>query len=131
MNMKKVLVVAMLLLIGSFTLDAVAQEAIKALVKKCENMESVNISTVRDRNKETKKVSRSVISISINKSDTALINEFIAAFEKDKIYADKEIENKTKGEVSSLFYQFGNTSYSLSLSKSGSASVSIIQKGED
>ena len=81
--MRKVITITLLLFAGSFIICLSAQENIKALVKKCENMSSVDMSYIINKDPETKKVQNSITTITI-KNDQNLIKDFIAAFEKDK-----------------------------------------------
>jgi hypothetical protein len=128
MKTRHLIAAAILLITGSLSADLSAQETLKALVKKCESMDNVNTSVVRNRNKQTKKLEKEIISLNFS-NNQALVNEFIAAFEKDKLMADKEIEGTNNGRKT-LFYRFGDTSYSFSQLNEGSASVSVIQKDE-
>ncbi|MDR0748215.1 MAG: DUF5024 domain-containing protein [Tannerellaceae bacterium] len=128
MKTRHLIAAAILLITGSLSANLPAQETLKALVKKCESMDNVNTSVVRNRNKQTKKLEKEIISLNFS-NNQALVNEFIAAFEKDKLMADKEIEGKNNGKKT-LFYRFGDTSYSFSQLNEGSASVSVIQKDE-
>jgi hypothetical protein len=129
MKTRHLIAVAILLLTGSLANGLSAQETLKALVKKCQNMENVSVSVVRNKNKETKKPEQAITSISFN-DNQALENEFIAAFEKDRALADQEIENKSNGRITNMFYRFGEVSYSFSHDDDGSASVSVIEKYE-
>ncbi|MDH6306505.1 putative membrane-anchored protein [Parabacteroides sp. PF5-5] len=130
MKTKRLIVVAILLIAGSLSTELFAQDAIKALVQKCENMENVNVNIVRNRNKETRKVERTITSISFSNNE-ALVNEFIAAFNKDKEMTDQEIENRSNGKVNNIFYRFGNTSYSFTQGEEGSGSISIIERSDN
>jgi hypothetical protein len=130
MRTKNVWIVAIMLLVGSFSVNLTAQETIEALVKKCESMESVNIRIVRNRDK-AKKITESVVQIIIPaQSDQALIDSFVAAFRKDREMANEEIENIEKGKLVRLFYRFDKRTYSLSIQGDGSAKVSIIDQGD-
>ncbi len=131
MKKKSLILIAIMLIAGSISTEVFAQEAIKALVKKCENMQNVNINIVRSRNKDTKKLERVVKNISFS-NDKILADEFIAAFEKDREMADKEIENMSNGKLDNLFYRFGNSSYSFSYDKEGgSVSITVIEREDD
>ena len=127
MKTKSLIVAAIFLVVGSFSMDMFAQDALKALVQKCENMENVNVNVVRSRNKETRKLERLVTSISFS-DNQALVNEFIAAFNKDKDMADQEIENRSGGKITNVFYIFGDRSYSFSQDDDGSASITVIER---
>jgi hypothetical protein len=126
MKTRSLIAVAILLLTGSLAADLSAQETLKALVKKCENMENVDINVVRKRDEKTRALERTVTSIRIN-NNQALVNEFIAAFEKDKEMADQEIENKSNGKIKNIHYRFGDASYSFSPGSNGSASITVIE----
>ena len=128
MNTNRLIVVLILFIAGCFSMELSAQEALKALVKKCENMGNVNLSIVRNKNKETKKVTQVITGISFNNNE-ALVKEILAAFNNDKDMADQEIEDRTNGRINSLFYSFGSTSYSFSVDENGNGSLSVIDKG--
>jgi hypothetical protein len=127
MKTRSLIAAAILLITGSLTADLFAQETLKALVKKCENMDNIDINIVRDRNKETREIQRVITSISFS-GNQALANDFIAAFDKDKGTADQEIENKSNGKITNIFYRFGDISYSFSQDDDGSISISVIEK---
>lgn len=130
MKTKQLIAVLVLFIAGGFSMDLSAQETLKALVVKCENMENVNVNIVRNKDKETKKVSRVITSISFSNND-ALVKEILAAFNRDKDVADQEIENRSNGRVNNLFYRFGSTSYSFSEDGNGSGSLSVIAKADE
>ena len=123
---RNVWIMTLLFIMGSFSMELVAQDNLNALVKKCETMSSVNLNVIRERNEKTKKLETSVITISFE-SNKALVSEFLDAFRKDMENARQVIENKSaKGEYS-LFFQFENVSFSISYGgKEGFASISVI-----
>jgi hypothetical protein len=125
MKTRSLIAAAILLLGGSLSADLFAQETLKALVKKCESMENVNINVVRSKNKETREPEKEIINISFV-NNQALVDEFIAAFAKEKELADQEIENKSNGKITNLFYRFGDVSYSFSQHDETGASVSVM-----
>lgn len=127
MKTKKLIAILSLIISGGFFMDLPAQETLKALVKKCENMNDVQVSIVRDKDKSTRKVRQVITSISF-KNNPGLVKEILNAFEKDKDMADQEIENRSNGRIN-LFYQFGSTSYSFSEGGEESASLSVIEQG--
>ncbi|MDR1203802.1 MAG: DUF5024 domain-containing protein [Tannerellaceae bacterium] len=129
MKTRNLIAVAILLITGSLATDLFAQETLKALVKKCENMENVSVNVVRNRNKETREMQRAITNISFN-SNQALVNEFIAAFDKDKEMADQEIENKSNGKITNIFYRFGDVSYSFTQGDNGGASISVMENND-
>lgn len=124
------IVVLILFIAGCFSTDLSAQETLKALVKKCENMENVDLSIVRNKDEKTRKVTQVITGISFNNNE-ALVKEILDAFNKDKAMADQEIESKKGGKVSSLFYRFGSTSYSFSEKGTGGGSLSVIEHGDN
>ncbi|MDR2919154.1 MAG: DUF5024 domain-containing protein [Tannerella sp.] len=130
MKTSQLIVVLVLLVAGCFSMDLSAQETLKALVKKCENMENVNVNIVRNKDKTTRKVSKVITSISFSNNEV-LVKEILAAFNKDKDMADQEIENRSNGRVNNLFYRFGSVSYSFSEDGNGSGSLSVIGKGDE
>lgn len=130
MKTSQLIAVLALFIAGSFSMDLSAQETLKALVKKCENMENVNVSIVRNKDKTTRKVSQVITSISFSNNEE-LAKEILAAFNKDKDVADQEIENRSNGRVNNLFYRFGSTSYSFSEDGNGGGSLSVIDKGNE
>ena len=127
MKTKSLIVTVIFLVAGNFSMDLFAQESLKALVQKCENMENVNINVVRKRNTETRKLERQITTVSFG-DNQALVNEFIAAFDKEKEKADQEIENRSGGKITNIFYRFGDVSYSFSQGDDGSASITVIEK---
>lgn len=130
MKSGKVLAVAALLLVGSVLTGVQAQEHLKALVKKCESLDKVDMDVIYDKNRETKKTEKVIKSLSF--TDAQLMNEFLAAFEKDKEAAYKVIETKKKGKIQPSYYCFfsgtTDTAYSFDVRDSGKVSVSVIEK---
>ena len=122
---------------GSFLINISAQDALKAIAKKCETLENVDVSVVRNRNKETKKVEMYIMSVNIKnnesvkkeivKENDALKKEILAAFEKDRINADQEVEDRKNGKIRELLLRFGSSSYTFSESHSGNFSFSVIE----
>lgn len=123
--MRNLFIAAMLLLTGSLTTEMVAQDAIAAVVKKCESQKDVDIHKARSRDKDSKEVTREVTTITI-KNNPSLANEFIAAFNKDKANALDEAESSANGKVTHLFYRFDNVSYSYLLSDDGNVMISVM-----
>ena len=130
MKTNRLFITVVLIITGSFFMNISAQEALKAIVKKCESMDNVNLNIVRNRDKETKKVTRVITSINF-KDNEALKKEILSAFEKDRDMADKEIENRQSGRISNMFFRFGQVSYSFSESESGMFSLSVIENYSD
>lgn len=122
-------IVVIFVIAGCFSTELVAQEAIKALVKRCETMNNVDVNIVRRKNKDSKELNRSIINISFNNNE-ALVQEIVAAFNKDRNAADEEMENRSNGKVNNLTLRFGQTRYSFTQSNNGDASISVIEQEE-
>jgi hypothetical protein len=129
----------LMLLAEFFSAEAYAQEAIKALIKKCETMETVDINIVLRRNKDTKKVIRSVITLQI-KSNPALVKEFQDAFQKvsgndfskSQDAPDREIITRRGGKIVNLMYTYGNVSYDFTVEPNGqNARVGVTERNEE
>ena len=134
------LMVAVLLTAGSFTMSSFAQENIKALIQKCENMDNVELNIVRNKgtsqgtqasslmssmlldSKEIGFISffrpgmvvRSITTVTL-KSTPAFEKELVAAFHKDREKAIQEIEQKKDGKITHMHYQFENGDYSFTV----------------
>gem|GEM_PF-1197800 len=105
--MKKIITITLFLFTGSFIICLSAQDNIKALMKRCENMSSVDMSYIINKDPETKKVQNNITTITI-KNDPSLVKDFIAAFEKDKDNA-YSISGSVKNGVSTPSnYKFSN-----------------------
>ncbi|MDR3062002.1 MAG: DUF5024 domain-containing protein [Dysgonamonadaceae bacterium] len=114
MKLRNVLFITIILIVGCLSNDLMAQDALKAMIKKCESLDNVEMSVVRKKNKETLKVEQSITTITINVSNKALIDEFIAACEKDEPSAYEVIYSKKKGKVIPQFFRFKNVNFSFS-----------------
>ncbi|MDH6534433.1 DUF5024 domain-containing protein [Parabacteroides sp. 52] len=126
MKTKHFLLIALLLITGSVCSEIYGQTHIKALVKKCETMDNVELSRVRDRD-PAKNRQRTVTSIMF-KNNEELLDLFIEAAKKDEADATQIIESKVNGKMVPSFYRFGNTSFSISQKKDGNAvSISFIE----
>ncbi|MDR0758019.1 MAG: DUF5024 domain-containing protein [Tannerella sp.] len=138
MKTKIGLLIGLMWLLGSFSMESSAQEAIKALIKKCETLETVDVNIIRHRDRNTKEVTRSVTSIQIH-SNPALVKEFQDAFQKayddfskDKKVADREIITRRGGKIVNLQYRYGNVDYSFSVDNDGQdANVSVIERWDE
>lgn len=123
--MRTLFIAAVVLLAGSMATEMTAQNAIAAVVKKCESMKDVNINKVRSRDKDSKELTREITNIMIS-NNPALVNEIVAAFAKDGENALHSSESSSNGKVTSIFYRFENASYSFSQSDDGNATVTVI-----
>lgn len=119
------LVLIVLLCLGSMATEVRAQENIKALMQKCESMEDVQMSRIR--NKSGGGTEKVILSLSF-KNNPQLLNAFAEACKKDEENASQIIESKVNGKLVPTFYKFGKASFSLSIDKEGTgASVSWIE----
>jgi esterase/lipase len=132
MKTSRLIITGVLIITGSFFVNLSAQEALKAIVKKCENMDGVKTSviknnTVKVSNQVTSKEKKSIIDIRFANNEE-LKKEILVAFEKEQDQADQSIEDKESGRIIRLFYRFGETSYSYSEDKNGNISFTVIEK---
>jgi len=105
--MKKIITIALFLFISSFITCLSAQENIKALIKRCENISSVDMSYIINKDPETKKIQNNITTITI-KNDANLVKDFIAAFEKDKDNAYSVSGSVKNGVSIPSNYKFSN-----------------------
>lgn len=133
MKKRNAWIAGMLLLAGSFSFDLMAQESLDALIKKCETIETIDINIVRNKDPKTKTKTRSIVNITIPaRTNQTLIDEFVAAFKKEKDNTVREIENRKGGKVVNLHYQFEKKVYTFNLGyDDGNAHVSIIDHEGD
>lgn len=117
--------ILIILIIAGLNVELKAQEALKAMMKKCETIDNVDMSVVRQKNKETLKVTHAIITVRI-KSNKALVDEFIAAFMKDEPNAYETIYSKKGGKDIPQFFRFKNVSFSF---KNGSSNLNNIFSG--
>jgi hypothetical protein len=120
---------AALVVAGSFSIEASAQRHLKALIKKCETIDAVDMNIVRDRDKETNQWKNQITSLTI-KDNEALVNEFIAAFKADADSALQIIENKQNGKMVPSLYTFEEENYSFNLKDKAHASVTVVPQNE-
>ena len=116
------------LLAGSVTMKSLAQENIKALIKKFENMDVIDANIVRNKhsNRNTISYSNSRPNIQSIRSPQSIINytikytpelekELVAAFRKDQEKAIREVEQRKEGKVTHMLYQFDDSEYSFTV----------------
>jgi uncharacterized protein (DUF169 family) len=129
MKAKKIIITGFFLIAGGFSMSASAQETIKALIEKCKTMENMEVSVVRNKNRETKKLEKEVVMVKF-KNNEALVKEFIAAFNQDKDAADEIIERSKDGSKD-IRYSFDNNVFcSFSQNTKGEASVLMKQNNK-
>jgi hypothetical protein len=133
MKTKSRILIAIALFAGFTAENLNAQEAVKALIKKCETMETVDINTIRSRDPETKELLRSIVSINV-RSNPSLVKDFQNAFqadyqnaEKSKGAADREVITRRGGKIVNLMYTYGNTSYNFSVTDESNATISVVE----
>ena len=122
MKTNRLIIAVTLIITGSFFVNISAQEALKAMAKKCENMENIDVSIVKNKDKKTKEPTQVVMTFRFTKND-ALKKEILAAFEKDKDMAEQETVQKRDG-LTNISYHFGNSFYSFRENKDGKMTFS-------
>ena len=110
MKIKNVLTIVVLLIIAGLNSDLMAQTTLKALVKKCESAENVEMRIVRQKDKETLKPKQTITTIKI-KSNKALVDEFIAAFEKDEPFAHEAFYTNRGGKIIPQQFNFKGATF--------------------
>jgi hypothetical protein len=117
---------AILWLAAGLTAEVWAQEALRALVKKCETDNTVTMNIVKRKNK-AKELVRTIITIRIQNNEP-LVKQFIEAFRKDEQEATRVIEDRQGGNLYKSFFRFeGGTTYNIEINN-GNASVSVIER---
>ena len=117
MKTRNLILTAILLIVGSWAGDLLAQTNLNALMKKCESMDKVNVEVIYDRDLKTKKPVKEVVTITFSTKDNPkLLDEFVNAFQKDKEAAYKVIESKQNGKVLPSFYRFSSGTNDISYS---------------
>lgn len=86
-----------------------AQENLNSLMQKCETMDNVNVEVLYNKNPKTKKAEKNITTVTFTEKDNPkLLEDFLAAFKKDREAAYKIIEDKKNGKVSPSFYRFSS-----------------------
>jgi len=131
MKSSNVVIAFIFLLLGSVSVELNAQETIKALLKKCENMGSITVSIIREKDKETGEITRDITNVSFKSdSNPALEKEFIAAFQKDEDNADRVTKNISNGKVTNMSFRFGKTTYNYTYNqRTDMVSVNVNEGG--
>ncbi|MDR1098234.1 MAG: DUF5024 domain-containing protein [Tannerella sp.] len=123
MKTNRLIITAVLIIAGSFFMNLSAQEALKTVMEKIENMAGVKqIGFAKSVQKYKQKTIITSISFPVNEE---LEKEILAAFEKDKDQADRRVENKDGRKIIDLRYSFGKISYSYSSKKNKNGWVSF------
>ena len=126
-----------ILLAGNVVIEALAQENIKALIKKIETMDVIDANIVRNKdtiavgnvssvrisnpvnrrpmtNIDYSQTPRSIVNITI-KYTPALEKELVAAFRTDQDKAINEVEQRKEGKITHLLYKFEDSEYSFAI----------------
>jgi len=126
-----------ILLAGNVVIEALAQENIKALIKKIETMDVIDANIVRNKdtiavgnvistrisnpvnrrpmtNIDYSQTPRSIVNITI-KYTPALEKELVAAFRKDQDKAINEVEQRKEGKTTHILYKFEDSEYSFTV----------------
>ena len=127
MKIKNVLAIAILLIIAGVNSDLMAQTTLKALVKKCESIENVEMNIARKKDRETLKIKQSITYIKIV-SNKALVDEFIAAFEKDEPFAYEAIRSKEDGRMIPFHFKFKGVTFNFGYTKPDEVSIHMIEE---
>ena len=115
-----------------------AQKNIDKLVEELVQREDTSVNSVVKRNPETRKIERSIKSISLK--DEKMAQRLIAAFEKDEEYAETAIKDMPRGRKDGkrvnftfIFREKGEKrTYTLSVDGESNVSLSVIIKsGEE
>ena len=130
MKMKHVIALFLFVAAGGFSLNASAQQSIYDLIKKCETMPDIDMSTVQDNSEQNgQRVGNTIITVTI-RNNPELIRQFQAAFEREKTNASRTIENRRNGVVSPTYtFEADGKSIvcTLKLREEDSATVSYIE----
>ena len=115
-----------------------AQKNIDKLVEELVQREDTSVNSVVKRNPETRKIERSIKSISLK--DEKMAQRLIAAFEKDEEYAETAIKDMPRGRKDGKRVNFTfifrekdeKRTYTLSVDGESNVSLSVIIKsGEE
>lgn len=109
------LIIVIVLLAGNCSIKSYAQDNIKEMIKKCENMDVIEADIVRYRNPKIKSMNRSTIFIKMLTS-TELEKQLEEAFKQDSNKAIQVVEQKKDDRVSHMLYRFGTSTYSYTIS---------------
>jgi hypothetical protein len=110
MKKRNLLIATVIILAGNLALEAFAQENIRAMIKKHENMGMTETEIVRENYPIIKKFNRSTTIIKLM-STPELEQQFKEAFHQDKEKAIHAIEQK-KDDKTYMFYRFESSTYS-------------------
>ena len=129
MKTKRFIIMVILFITGGFFMNMSAQEALNAIAKKCETMDEIVTSVIKERDKVTKKLTRYVLSVEF-KDNEMLKKEILSAFEKDKEMADKETKTYRNGLLS-LVYVLGESIYTFTEEENGTVTFWVNETFRD
>ena len=128
MKLRIFLIAVVLFTAGSFTMEALGQENIKAMIKKCETMDVIDANIVRHypSNAQTSSNRQATASSSFINSPRSIINitlkytpelerEIVVAFRKDQEKVTREVEQRKEGKVTHMLYRFEDSEYSFTI----------------
>jgi len=118
-------------LFGSIAGELQAQTNLDTFMKKCENNDKLTYEVLKTKDKETKKLRNTMITVSFSKKeDPQLAQEFMNALKADEDDATSVNTTKRSGRIS-YFYIFNNgqksTTYDISIYNSDSFRVSCCE----
>ncbi|MDL2265198.1 DUF5024 domain-containing protein [Parabacteroides sp. OttesenSCG-928-G07] len=123
MKTRHLFLAILLLFAGSMFTEMQAQSNIKALMKKCETMDNVDVTRIQNRTTGGKGTIITNIKFTNNRE---LLNEFIEALKKDDTEATYITESKVNGKMIPTFYRFKNATYFIKIDESeNGASISL------
>lgn len=143
----KILAMALILAAGSLLNSASAQERIKALIKKCETIESVDMNIVKSRHSASSSaevdgkpvatanagkgsLEESVVTVMIHDNE-ALVNEFLAAFQAEEENATDVISKRHAGKTVPTLYRFeGDLTFAFDMRDKANATVTQMNGAE-
>ena len=133
MKPRNLLIAVVLFMAGSLSSESFAQENIKALIKKCENMDVIDANIVRNKSagyttssSQTTASTSPRISRGLTTSPRTIVNitlkytpslekELVAAFRKDQEKSIHEVEQRKEGKVTHMLYRFDDSEYSFTI----------------
>ncbi|MDR2969954.1 MAG: DUF5024 domain-containing protein [Tannerellaceae bacterium] len=121
MKTKHLFLVVILLFTGSMASEIQAQSNIKALFRKCEAMDDVEMSRIRNRDEGKEKTITGVTF----KNNEQLLKEFQDACKKDEGEARFISEEKVDGKMVPKFYRFDNATFSYDVNKDGNGQTTV------
>lgn len=105
--MKRKIILAATLCVCAIAAEA--QTNLNALMKRCESIDKVDVEVVSTRNTKTKKLEKSIVTVTFSTLDCKGLNgEFLEAFKKDKEDASRVMESKVNGKLVPSCYIFTN-----------------------